>query len=494
VATLTRKQQFDKIRGLTAAPPKGVTRTPTTPSTSAPKTTAPTKHRKRVRLNAPIVPGSTTTERQLAAAANAAANVEFGGQLGEANQAVNAAKNYQTDFTGPGGFYDQYLAKLQEHNQNVAAIGNVASAAMTGLQAGITGLGQQTQQQVQGQANAQAAQTGMGPAGDLTSLGSNALAVRQALVGAFIGNQAARNAAAQTFSDTLANVVGPGEKLQGVAQGQAKIEKARADRKTLKGQIGSFKTEYGTKARQDESDRVIAAATLEGKTAAEYAKSQETIRHNKATETNERDRIAASQKTADDAAARDASKTNKWGVENGKWASWSDKQRLKWIKRYHAANTTPGKDGKDGKDGGPEFQTPGQQSAGITQTGILKDFVKLAKEGNPFDPKHRTKDWKKRPLSRDQATTKVRQYFGEKLKNPFLLRAAVDSLYDGHLSAYTVKHLIAAGYRPREVAAALGVPTHDDWLKTPAGKAWLRTQKNTQSYSGQSNLGGTGHM
>jgi hypothetical protein len=277
MALLTKKQTFDLIRqrqaNAGAAPPKGVTRPATSPPpATAPPAPKPKAKAKKLNLNKPLVAGSNVTLGDVLKAATAAAKVEFGGQLGEAQKNLGGAKAFATDLGGPGGFYDQYLAKLQQHATNVNATGQAASTAIQGLQAGVTGLGQQTLAPIQGQANAQAAATGMGPAGDLTGLADQALGVRQALVTAFGTGQAARNKAAEDYADALANVVGPQEKLGGITQARGKVEEARKNVQTVRGQIGAFKTKYISEAKDEATKNVIAEATLEGKTASELAK------------------------------------------------------------------------------------------------------------------------------------------------------------------------------------------------------------------------------
>jgi hypothetical protein len=68
---------------------------------------------------------------------------------------------------------------------------------------------------------------------------------------------------------------------------------------------------------------------------------------------------------------------------------------------------------------------------------------------------------------------------------------ALDQLIDRHISRPNTK---ALHQRELSVADLNNVTSFTDWLKTPAGKAWKRTQANTRTYGNQGNLGPTGHM
>jgi hypothetical protein len=63
-----------------------------------------------------------------------------------------------------------------------------------------------------------------------------------------------------------------------------------------------------------------------------------------------------------------------------------------------------------------------------------------------------------------------------KAKSQLLLTAALDVAYDGHLSRRTQRLLHARGIK----LAPLGVPTFQEWLKTPEGQQWQRSQRGGQ--------------
>src|SRR5262245_31166562 len=81
------------------------------------------------RLDTPITPGSTTTERDLARESQAAMDVKYGPLEAEQRKNVGMAEAAVRDV---GGWYDQYLAQLQGHQQAVQQIGQQASAQMQG--------------------------------------------------------------------------------------------------------------------------------------------------------------------------------------------------------------------------------------------------------------------------------------------------------------------------------------------------------------------------
>src|SRR4051812_3030910 len=130
---------------------------------------------------APIVPGSSINNKTLARTTKAAMDVKYGPLQAQQGRGVRQAQSYARDVGGPGGFYDQYLTQLAQHSANINTIGQQANQAVGALPAQVTGLGQADLGSLQGQANAGAAARGMGPAGDLTPMASDAAAIRQSL-------------------------------------------------------------------------------------------------------------------------------------------------------------------------------------------------------------------------------------------------------------------------------------------------------------------------
>lgn len=410
---------------------------------------------------APIVPGSSINNKTLKRTTRAAMDVKYGPLQAEQGRGVQRAQSAARDVGGPGGFYDQYLAQLAKHSANVNTIAGQANAAVGALPAQVTGLAGADAGSLQGQANTDAAARGMGPAADITGMASDATAIRQALTGSFAAQQAAQGAAAQTYADTLAHVVGPTEKLAGQAVAQGRVKTAREKVAETKRERGASALQYREDTKASEAKNVLASQIAGVGAAAKAATTTETRRHNKATESNEAARIRAA------------------AIKAGKLSPSEQKTKAEldyFNKHGYWPPTGPPKGGPGSKNPKKPTLTLGQQGEGASQAGSIKGLAEAVKAGNPLNPKNKNSKWVKRPLDRNAGEAKIRAFVGRQVKNPFLVRAAVDAVYDGHLSAYTVQHLKKGGYSPREIAATLGVKTHDDWLKTPAGKAWLKEQ------------------
>jgi hypothetical protein len=213
-----------------------------------------------VRLKQPITPGSTTTERDLARESSSAMDVKYGPLQQQQQTALGQEQARGRDL---GGWYDQYLAAVAQHARNVQGIGAQAGQIGLGLQQGVTGLGQAGLAMVQNPANADAAARGA-TAGNLAPMENQALAVRQALTGSFVAQQAAQNAATQSFADTTANVVAPGEKLGAMVQqaGQAKLAQDKITQTAR--DRGADETVYRADRRSDEAKQILAQQTLTG--------------------------------------------------------------------------------------------------------------------------------------------------------------------------------------------------------------------------------------
>jgi hypothetical protein len=295
-------------------------------------------------LSAPITQGSSITERDLAHQAQAAETVKYGPEAASLRENLGTATTRARD---TGGFYDQYISQLAA-NRKAVADQNAATAAQLGqISSGITGLAGTEGAAMQQQANQRAGMQGVAQAGDLSQLASNAAATRQALVGSFQAQQAQQGAAANQYAGTLANVVGPGQKLAAQAQGQGKVAKAERDITDLATQRGAYNQQYRTEQRASEAKNVIArgalnlnAAKATADQALDTAKLTETKRANRADERAARDRIKATTQKALDAATRADSKTILSGAFAGRSASWlstaTDAQKQKLIDAYDA--------------------------------------------------------------------------------------------------------------------------------------------------------------
>src|SRR6185503_5205477 len=132
---------------------------------------------------------------------------------------------------------------------------------------GITGLGSQEALQMQQAANQQAAQQGVAPAGDLTSLANAALATRQGVMGTFQGEQALTGAAVNQYADTQANVVAPGQKLSALAQAAGRTRDVRQKQADLATEKGAYNQQFRQERRAEEFKNQIALGALNLNTA-----------------------------------------------------------------------------------------------------------------------------------------------------------------------------------------------------------------------------------
>ena len=210
---------------------------------------------KNERLNAPVTPGSSLTNRQLSRDTKSYTTQKYGqGDLAE-RQGIQAQQNLNRDQTG---WYDKYLQDLRTHaaNVNTFADQNVQQTGAYGQ-----GLAQAGQQALAGQA-------------DPISRGMNAQAAdtRARYAGSFVGQASAVGTANKNYASTVANVVGPGQKLQAQAGGASTLrglqEKAavRADVK------GADVEQYRSGRISDEQKILAADAIAQGKSAVEIAK------------------------------------------------------------------------------------------------------------------------------------------------------------------------------------------------------------------------------
>jgi len=434
---------------------------------------------------APIVTGSSITNRQLNRGARGAARVQFGPEMREARKDVGESKAYERDI---GGYYDQYLDHLAKQSANVRAIGDAANQQLTGLQAGVTGLSQAGLAGIQQPAAADAAARGT-QAADLTPLASNATAIRQAMVGNFAATQAAQNSAASRYDHAYANNVGPGQKLQAQAFAHGRTRQAGDVVRGLKGDIGAFKQDYKTKAKQTESENVTAQQIAGVKAAGDAADRNLAKKKLKADIADKKagQQLAWAKLDADTKAAAqkslDAGATpNKYGIPSNVWNGMTTQARQKVIKDFGSGSSG----GKNGKGGGLMPDVTRQRH--IKNAAWLGQYVDRAFEGKPFDPKHGKGEGHGTftHLSRSDARAKMIQNLP--VESIPVLEAALDRRYNhGTLRPETQRALRAAKYSIKEIARAVGVKTVGE------GRRSL-IQRNTAASRGSSNLGGSGHL
>jgi hypothetical protein len=320
--------------------------------------------------------------------------------------------------------------------------------------------------------------------------------LRQALTASFGAMLAGQGANASSYADTLAHVVGPGQKLQGLTRAQGDVTKAQQARSDLAREKGSFEQQFEDEFKQNEAKNVLAgqiaqvntdqkqqqidiqrgnqkiaaaalnvnaaakqATTPEAKEAAKFGRSLHDWRmlgpHGRqAVKDAQAKKDAANKRAAKGPKSPDVITSGAFaGYTKDQVAKLPQSEKNRLISDYNRA-AHPGAKGKNGKKPqGPDWQTSAQQGQGASDAVNLKDLANRAKTGKPFVPGHAAQP----PLDRHQAAAKIQQ--SAKIRDPILLTAALDAAYDGHLSRVTVRKLIAAGYKPSRIASALGVPT-----------------------------------
>ncbi len=441
------------------------------------------------RLATPIAPGSAITERDLAHEAQAAQTVKYGPLESDFAQQIGRSQQVERD---TGTFYDQYLQLQAQHAAAVQAFQQGAQQALAQTAAGVTGLAGTQAQALQQQANQQAATQGVAPAGDLTGLASQAAATRQTLMGTFQGEQALTGAAANTYASGQVPIAGA-QKLSALAQARGRTGDLQKRQTDLRREEGAFNQQFRQERRGEEFKNQLAlgALNLQGaKAQADAAASTPeavaattSARQSASTEASTAQKygysvhqwrmlgpkgraniIAKSKKTS-----TNANNVITSGPLAGKTKTWVEAHPTeagKLVQDYERRHGTKGAKPKPGEPGaGPEWKNPNDQSKARSQVVSLRDYANKAKAGQPFVAGH-----SRQPrASRAQAAAKLKQAVAAPA-DPILLTAALDAAYDGRLSRATVRKLIAAGYKPGQIASALGVGTGP----TPRGSSTTR--------------------
>jgi hypothetical protein len=174
---------------------------------------------------------------------------------------------------------------------------------------------------------------------------SNASLVRQALQGSLGALIAQHGLSAGNQASNLANVVGPGQRLQAQAQNMRQQGALQEQLTSLKGQEGSFAQTFLDSLSQNEAKNILAASIASGKDLTAQERITETTRHNKASEKN----TAASRKSA---AAAKGQTVNKYGYTAKQWAAYSPEERRKIMaqvkKEQRGAGEAQGRSGPSG--------------------------------------------------------------------------------------------------------------------------------------------------
>jgi len=448
-------------------------------------------------LNAPIVPGSSMTGRDLARRAAAETTTAYAIPEAEYGQQLKAAQQHQADV---GGWWDQYQAAINAGAEQVKAAQDQMVGGAQGVAQGVQGLGQAQIGGILGQAQATAA-PGAPPTASLATEANRAQVARETLAGSYLGQAQQQAGASKGLAAYQAGVVAPGYKLQGLTQAQRDLDAVRDKQTALAVKKGADLLKTRADIRQQEIANTIAMQGLGIKA--------EAARTSAAAASPE----AAAAKTGATAAATQAAKygytPHQWallgpdgrqkairsfaakkggdkgpgdhyGYTDAQWAKMSAAEKRSAYADWNAAGRKGGKDGKDGKPGkGPDWVTSGQAGTAMTQLTSLRDLADKAKRGIKFVvPKGQQPTANpKAALDRRAAAAKIKANLPPGLKHPILITAALDAIYneDGHLSANTVRGLIAAGYKPSEVARTLGVKTRGQW--TPPGNPNIPASK-----------------
>jgi hypothetical protein len=412
---------------------------------------------------APVVPGSSVTNKDLTGQRDAAAALKYGGAEAQAQRDIASR---QAAVGQTGGFFDQYLADLRAHEANTAAINAQTQGAVQGLAGSIQGLGAQTGQNIaQGNQSLQAA-TGVAPA-SVTQDASNATMLRQALTASFGAMLAGQGANAQGYADTLAHVVGPGQKLQGVVRAQGDVTKAMQARSDLAKEKGSFEQQFEDEFKNNEAKNVLAgqiagvktqqeqekidiAKGLAGVTAIDKAtRAQETARHNRAAEANTHRATTVSARNA--ATRRDAQNREIYtsgpfaGKSKNDIQGMSPKARQQLVDKY---NRTKGKAADPATQAAKDFQAKyGVKPVGTVQINNATDsisqaasWIRKVQQSNPGMSLGQIGQL----LSSGQAKSKDSVAIPK--QNTLFVRVAMDLAQYGGITPATADRLHHAGY------------------------------------------------
>lgn len=379
-------------------------------------------------LDQPITPGSSITRRQAQRMAQNATHVRYGGQETGINQQIAGAQQLGVD---QSGWYKQYLDALkgyQTDTQNRATETNTAVKALSDSFRALD-QGNATAQNTAMQTDA--ANRGASVDPRLAQDSSNASLVRQALQGGLGALIAQHGLSAGNQASNIANVVGPGQRLQAQAQNMRQQGALREQLTGLKGQEGSFAQTFLDSLSQNEAKNILAASIASGRDLTAQARITETTRHNKASESN----TAASRKSA---AAAKGQTVNQYGYTAKQWAAYSPEQRRQIMTQVKKEQRTPGK-------GGKPTQGPGSITSGQENT--------IAK------PVDNATSWARRLQGQGKSQSQIRTLLlqgvsgkstsGATLNIPkfdtYAVNAAMDLVYRGGLSPANVKALHRMG-------------------------------------------------
>jgi hypothetical protein len=394
------------------------------------------------RLNAPVVQGSSLTNREVAHQARTAADVQYGGALTAQQQTVAQQQQLGKDMAG---WFDEYRKGLQQSQANTQQIGDNTTSKIGQL------------------AGAFSAPNTAGFSAENADDATKAAAVRKAILSNSGAVATAQSGAANQYANTLANVVAPTQKLQARSEQAGKVQQALEALTGLNKEKGQYEQQQRGSIASDEAKNVLAAQTLgldtaktKAQIALQTAQTGETARHNKASEKNTRT-------AAERQAQAEAGKVNSYGYTNAAWAAMSTEERRKVIKESKSSG---------GKSKSPwlgDSQQANFRSTVESTRALIKKFKgqygrnelgQLLLNGRSaqaliIDSKTRKPIMQDGIPVTDLASAKKADPNAIQIKTPAIpkvsgtaaaaaISAALDAEYVGHLSKYTIDKLHTA--------------------------------------------------
>jgi hypothetical protein len=320
-------------------------------------------------LDQPITPGSSITRRQAQRMAHNATNVRYGQQETGIGQQIASAQQLGVD---QSGWYQQYLDALKGYQQSTQDRATATNTAVKALGDSFRGLDQSNATAQNTSMQADAATRGATVDPNLASRASDASVVRQALqggLGALIANQ---GRSAGDRASNLAQVVGPGQRLQAQVQNVRNVGALQEQKTNLKGQEGSFAQQFIDSLRGDEAKNILAASIASGRDLTAKANTKETIRHHKADEGN----TAAARKAA---AAAKGETVNSYGYTTKEWAAFSPDRRRQIMAQVKKEQRAPGADKTPKPTSGPGSLTPVKEASIVSQIQQVVSIIKGSK-------------------------------------------------------------------------------------------------------------------
>lgn len=368
------------------------------------------------RLNTPVTPGSSLTNRDLAHQRSAATTVEYGA----ADQALGAklagAQQQQKD---QASWYQQYQDQVNKLRGDIANNSDQAVTQAQGLTSAVGQLGKDTA-------------VGTGSVADDASKAS---AIRQALSASFGAMMASKGTNAKNYADQLADVVVPGQKLTALNQSAKDVGSVRDQIAALAREKGAYGSKFMSDTVANEQKNVLANQALTGKTAAEQAANalkaaglSETTRSHKANENIKKQ--SAAQKVAADAA-----KINQYGYTASAWSALTTAQRQAEIKRFKQT----GKTSKTAPASGPGSLPPATEANRVSLINKVYDALRTGKV--------QVKDPVTGAVSiRRMKPEQVRDQFQAQHMDPHVLNTALSLFHNnGKLGKFGVREAQHAG-------------------------------------------------